>query len=206
MERKVILAAGLSVHIPVYEHTDVIGIDRGALTAVRQGIPLRCAIGDFDSVSEAEKAEIAAVCTLQTLPRHKNETDSEAAIRYAVDQGYEEIVLYGGLGGRMDHALANFYLLMHRDFPLVLQDEHHRIMKCKTGTYTVKKQFTYLSILALEPTIISESGVAYPLSKRCITPADIYPISNEIINTEALVTVHEGSILLFQCEDIKSCG
>ena len=202
MSRKVILAAGLCEHIPLWKDADVIGVDRGALIAVRQKVSLRYAIGDFDSSTAQEKAEIAAACEIHTLPRHKNETDSEAAIQYALDQGYEEIILYGGLGGRMEHALANLYLLMHRDYPLTLQDEHHIITKCKPGTYYVKKQFTYLSLLALEPTIISESGVAYPLHKRQITPTDIYPISNEIIADLAEIIVHEGNVLLFQCEDV----
>lgn len=203
MARKVILAAGMSKHIPIWDDADVIGIDRGALIAVRQGIPLRCAIGDFDSISITEKAEIEKVCELHALPRHKNETDSEAAILYALKQGYEEIILYGGLGGRMDHALANLYLLMHRDFPLTLRDEHHIITKHPPGTYVIKKQFTYLSLLALEPSLISESGVAYPLHKRRITPGDIYTISNEITADQAEITIHEGKILLFQSEDCK---
>ncbi len=200
------MAAGLSEHIVMDEHADVIGVDRGALTAVRQGIPLRCAIGDFDSINEIEKAEIAAVCEMHTLPSHKDETDSEAAILYALQQGYEEIILYGGLGGRMDHALANLYLLMYRDFPLTLQDEHHIITKHQAGTLIVEKRFTYLSILALEATIISESNVAYPLHKRHIKPGDVYTISNEITADHAEIIIHEGSILLIQCEDInKRC-
>lgn len=206
MNQKVLLAAGLSGRIPLSADTDIIGIDRGALIAVRQGISLSCAIGDFDSISAAEKAELEAVCPLYPLPCRKNETDSEAAIQYALAKGYKEIILYGGLGGRMDHTLANLYLLMHRDLPLTLADAHHQIIKCKVGTYPIKKQFTYLSLLALEPSIISESGVAYPLTKRRITVSDIYPISNEIIADQAVITVHEGSILLIQCEDLHSCG
>ena len=83
MSRKVILAAGLCEHIPLWKDADVIGVDRGALIAVRQKVSLRYAIGDFDSITAQEKAEIAAACEIHTLPGHKNDTDSEGALQYA---------------------------------------------------------------------------------------------------------------------------
>ena len=93
---------------------------------------------------------------------------------------------------------------MHRDLPLILMDEHHLIMKLQKGSYQLPHRFSYLSFLALEKTVISESGVAYPLDRRMITPHDIYPISNEIIDDFAKITIHEGSVIVFQCEDGES--
>lgn len=201
MTKKIMLTAAMSQNIPRLSDCDYIGIDKGALTAIRAQIPLICAIGDFDSVTEAEKAEIAAQCPIETLPRHKDETDSEKGILYALEHGYDEIILYGGLGGRIDHTTANLYLLMYRDLPLTLMDEHHCIKRLKKGRHQIPKLFTYLSFLALEKTVISEAGVVYPLNRRMITPKDIYPISNEIISDYAEITIHEGSVIMFQCED-----
>lgn len=201
MTKRIMLIAAMSKTIKAAADCDVVGIDRGALIALRQNIPLRCAIGDFDSVSESERKELAAYCPIEVLPAHKDETDSEKGILYALEHGYDEIILYGALGGRMDHTLANLYLLMHRDLPLVLMDEHHFICKLTEGSYHIPKRFRYLSFLALEKSVISEANVAYPLIKRTITPKDIYPISNEIIADEAAITIHEGSVLMIQCED-----
>ncbi len=195
------LVATLAEHIPHLSDCDVIGIDRGAYLAICEGLSLRCAIGDFDSVSAEELACIKAHCPIEKLPTHKDETDSEKGILYAQAQGYQTIILYGGLGGRMDHTLANLYLVMHRDWNVILMDDHHIICKLKKGTYEIPKRFTYLSFLALEPTTITECGVAYPLQKRKITPYDIYTISNEISDSHATITIHEGSVLMIQCED-----
>ncbi len=201
MSEKVMLIAGMAHHIPQMEDCDYIGIDRGAWIAMQENITLKCAIGDFDSISEKEKNRIESHYPIMQLPQHKDETDTEQALLYAMEQGYKEIILYGGLGGRMDHTLANLHLLMHRDLPLVLMDEHHEIRKLKKGNYTIIPKFKYLSFLALEKTIITEKKVAYPLQKRLISQKDIYTISNEILNDYAEIIIHEGSVLIIQCED-----
>lgn len=205
MSETVMLVAARATKIPRLADCDVIGIDRGAYLAICEGIIPLCAIGDFDSVNEEERAVIEAHCPMEILPTHKDETDSEKGIYYALEQGYRHIILYGALGGRTDHTLANLYLLMHRDLPLTLMDAHHRIRKLKQGTYRISKHYAYLSFLALEPTIITEVGVAYPLVERRITPTDIYPISNEIIADKAIITIHEGSVIMIECEDEHPC-
>lgn len=201
MSCKVMLVATLAKQVPVFKDCDYIGIDRGALIAIRQGIQLQCAIGDFDSINEEEKEEVTRHCPIEELPFHKDETDTEQGIFYALQQGYDDIILYGGIGGRLDHTLANLYLLMNRDLPLTLMDEHHEIKVLKKGIYQIPKRFTYLSFLALEDSQITETGVAYPLYERSINTKDIYPISNEILQNHADVTIHYGRVLMIQCED-----
>lgn len=197
------LIAGLANSIPYDPSYTYVGIDHGAVCAIEQGIPLRCAIGDFDSVTKEERARIEAYTTIEKLPAHKNETDTEVAVLYALEHAYEDIILFGGIGGRLDHTLANLNLIIHRELPITLMDEHHECRVLKPGSYTIKKRFRYLSFIALEPSCISEKNVLYPLDKRNITPADIYPISNEIRNEEAMITIHSGKVLMIQCEDTK---
>lgn len=201
---QIMLIAGLAKQIPIMENCDYVGIDRGALIAMNQGIPLRCAIGDFDSITKNEKKAIETYTEIAQLPAHKDETDTEIAIFYALEHKYDRIYLYGGLGGRMDHCLANLALIIHRDLPIVLMNEHHYICKLKIGTYQIPKRFRYLSFLALEDSCISEEGVAYPLHHQPLTPSDIFPISNEIQNDCAQITIHKGSVLMIQCKDASN--
>lgn len=198
---KVVLIAGMCQDVPVWEGYDYIGIDRGALCCVKQQIQMLCAVGDFDSVSEVEKQQIAQVTSILPLPEHKNETDTEVAIHYALQHDYDEIVLYGGLGGRIDHELANVYLLMNRNLPIILMNEQNRMRVLHPGVYHIKKHYTYLSFLALEESCISEEGVAYPLHFRSINNQDIYTISNEIIEEHATITIHEGSVIMIEAND-----
>lgn len=199
---KVILVAGMSQKIPVIEGYDYIGIDHGAISCINQEIPMVCAVGDFDSVSEEEKQQIQKKTSMLPLPAHKNETDTEVAVEEAMQRGYEEIILYGGLGGRIDHELANLYLIMHRKLPITLMNEQNRIKRLEPGVYKIEKSsYTYLSFLALCDSCISESGVAYPLDHCDISNQDIFTVSNEIIEQEALITIHHGSVLMIETRD-----
>lgn len=197
---RVVLVAGMS-QCPPRLDADYIGVDHGAFTCLEHGIPMIAAVGDFDSVSEQERKQIAEATTLLQLPSHKDETDSEVAITYAMEQGYDDIILYGALGGRLDHELANLHLMLYRNLPLTLMNEHNTVKIITPGTYHVKKIFRYLSFLALEDSCISERGVAYPLDHKFLTVQDIYSISNEILGDEAVITLHSGRMMMMQCDD-----
>lgn len=200
--RGVVLISGLAQDVYYKAGYDVIGVDHGALICAQQGIRMKAAIGDFDSVTKEEYQQIQTMTDrIERLPAHKNETDTEEAVQYALAHGYDDILIYGALGGRLDHELANLYLLMHRDYPITLLNEHNRIQLLKPGTYQIQKEYTYLSFLALEDSQISETGVAYPLTKRNLTPSDIFGVSNEIIAAYATITVHKGRVLMIEASD-----
>lgn len=201
MRKIVLLAAGMTSVVPDMMDVDYIGVDHGAVCIMKQGLPMCAAIGDFDSVSKEEYEALCAYTKVEKLPTHKNETDSEVAINYALQQGYEQIILYGGLGGRIDHEMANIHLMIQRDLPLKLMDETNEIQVLKPGTYEIEKHHKYLSFLPLEDTCISESGVAYPLDHCPLKKEDIFPMSNEILNTKAQITIHSGKVLMMQSDD-----
>lgn len=200
---KVILVAAMSTTVPKYADADYIGIDHGAVSCMNQQIPMLMAIGDFDSTSETELQALQGYTNVHKLQVHKNETDSEEAIAYALERGYDELILYGSLGGRVDHELANLHLLIYRDLPITLMDEQNIVKVIKPGTYEVEKEHTYLSFLALEESCITETGVAYPLHECKIIPSDIFPVSNEIMDTYATITLHYGRMLMIQSDDKK---
>ena len=44
----------------------------------------------------------------------KDISDSEAAVNLAKELGYEEIIILGGLGNRMDHSYVNLKLMQKK--------------------------------------------------------------------------------------------
>lgn len=192
------LLAGLCKQVPAFE-LPLIGIDRGAVTAMRLGCELLAAIGDFDSICDDELLELKAYTKVIQLNTHKNETDSEAAINYARSLGYDEIILYGGLGGRIDHELINLSLLVNQS-NITLMNERNRIRLIDFGTYHQQRDYHYLSFMPLEECVITLKGVAYPLDHCIVHPWDTFTTSNEIID-EAEIIVHQGRLLMIECDD-----
>ena len=158
---KVVLVAGRAYQIPLIEHADYYGVDHGAICCMHQQIKMKKAIGDFDSITFDELEELKKNTKVIQLPTHKDETDSEAAILIAMEDGYDEIILFGGLGGRIDHEMVNLHLMLYRDYPLTLMDENNTVKVLSKGTYEVEKTHRYLSFLPLEESCISSPFCRY---------------------------------------------
>ena len=69
-------------------------------------------VGDMDSLDPKRQADYEAKgCRVVRHPRQKDETDTELALHEAFRAGATEIWIWGALGFRIDHALANIALL-----------------------------------------------------------------------------------------------
>ena len=83
------------------EEDMVIAADKGYIHAREAGITPTMIIGDFDSSNQPDGDLVIKLNPI------KDYTDTKAALMVAEDWGYENIVVYGGLGGRDSHTLAN---------------------------------------------------------------------------------------------------
>lgn len=70
-------------------------------------------IGDMDSIRSfvGEKDLKAKGIEVINLERDKDFTDGEAGLKYLIDKGVKEIVIYGLDGGRLDHIIGNIGLM-----------------------------------------------------------------------------------------------
>jgi thiamine pyrophosphokinase len=95
--------------------TDVVAADGGYARAVRLGLRPRLLVGDLDSLSAgALAAAVADGVVVQRADVAKDESDAELALLEAVRRGATRITVLGAFGGpRLDHALANLWLLAH---------------------------------------------------------------------------------------------
>ncbi len=92
----------------------VIAADAGALLARPLGLPLDLIVGDADSLGDARLAEFAtAGVAIERSPIDKDASDTELALLAAASRGATELVVLGAFGGRLDHALANVWILAH---------------------------------------------------------------------------------------------
>ena len=91
-----------------------VGIDRGSLYLQEAGLPLNLAIGDFDSLTSEEKVTVFNYANETiTAPSEKDDTDTQLALSVILTRYPEaKIELIGVTGGRMDHFLANLWLVL----------------------------------------------------------------------------------------------
>ncbi|WP_314110458.1 thiamine diphosphokinase [uncultured Solobacterium sp.] len=201
METSVAIILKRCESIPTAEN--YIGVDKGALTLARNGKRMLLAIGDFDSVEESDLAYIKEYSdTLLQLNPIKDDTDSEAAVMYAIEKGYQKIHLYGGLGGRLDHAMINLRLVSRFPETVYLHDQNNFIYSLAEGVHSIdKRDYTYISFFTEDKATISLEGLKYPLDKQQLTNKDTYTTSNEILEDRGIVTVHAGKVTVIQSKD-----
>ena len=198
---KVILVANRIDSLAFDPNCDYIGIDKGALYCMCHQIPLVRAIGDFDSISEADAQALNKYCEVEKLHPIKDDSDSEHALYYAWKQGYEDITIMGVCGGRLDHFYAVLELLMYGDIDFKIVDRQNTIYRCRKGCYEISKRSRYISFFALRPMHMTVSGVKYPLEHALISSKDAsYLLSNEILHETAYLEI-DDDLIIMECDD-----
>lgn len=211
---KILLVAGGDPnHWPAFsnEFEKIIGIDRGNLFLLRQGIVPDLAIGDFDSLNEAEKVEVfSQVTEILTSPAEKDDTDTQLALVTAFERfPTAEVTLIGATGGRLDHLLANLWLGVEPRFrPFLSQikivDQGNVVSYLAPGSYQLAQNpsMKYLAFCCLTPVKkLVLKNVKYELSGvDFLQPTSL--ASNEFLTGMAEVSFLTGLIAVIQSRDI----
>lgn len=188
----------------------LIAADSGMDFFYRNGIKPDVIVGDFDSAASESLEFFRAQddIQMQELNPVKDDTDTEAAIRFAIEMGAEQITILGGTGSRLDHVLGNIELLgigLQEKVSMELLDASNRIRMLDHGIAMRKEeQFgTYVSLIPYTTEVehLTLRGFQYPLSDYCLKGFCSLGISNEIIEEEASISFEEGILLLIESRD-----
>lgn len=181
------------------ENIRLIAADRGLEFFLDYLILPDVVIGDFDSLSEdgknflemqnedipyggmlewkLQKGEGKVVEVVRLRPE-KDDSDTQSAMNYAIQNGAKEIVILGVTGNRVDHLMANFGLLIlaqKQDTEVALADRYNYMKLIPSGTILKKaEQFgKYVSFFPLggDVTGLTLEGFKYPLDKYHLTTA-----------------------------------
>ena len=192
------------------EITTWVGVDRGAIRLIKEGIAPFISIGDFDSVTHEEKETILKASTIcLSLPEEKDETDTEQALLEVMNRfPSESIYLFGATGGRIDHFLQNFYMMAHPRFRSLLPsfriiDERNIIFYLLPGIHKIKKTKNkkYLSVFCLSPTKkLTLDGMKYSLKEEDVEFVRGF-VSNEFEEEEATIRFESGLIAIVLSQD-----
>lgn len=193
------------------EFSEIIAVDGGIEAAYKMGIVPTHMIGDFDTVDlslVAKLKEQKVQCI--TLNPHKDQTDTQEAVDWALKLGSEEIWIIGAIGTRMDHTLANIGLLegIRRAGCKGYILNSHNKMYLVHDRQVLNRETLYGPYVSLIPftqhvTGVTLKGFAYPLEKQNfetgVCPG--WGVSNELVDDTAVITVENGVMLVMETRD-----
>jgi len=191
----------------------VVAADGGARHAERLGVSLDLWVGDGDSLdAEGMAALVAGDVPMQQASPHKDESDTELAIRAALERGVDGVVLVGALGGtRIDHALANIGLLAMDALAgraVTMLDAGSRIRLLRApgpdgGAARLDLAGRLGDLVSLLPVGIGVEGVtttglAYPLADEPLPAGPARGLSNVRVDPSAAVELRRGMLLVVE--------
>jgi thiamine pyrophosphokinase len=187
----------------------VICADGGLEKVKSYGIMPDVIIGDFDSVDISVLKQYESYnVPIEKFPSEKDCTDMDLAVEFAVSKGYNNIILTGASGSRLDHTLGNI-MLMEKYFKtgvnitIIDNNNEMRIISDNTDLIIDFKEGYYISIIPVDDFIqgINLKGFKYNLYNVNVQRGSTLCISNQIVNHKGRITLRKGTAILFISKD-----
>lgn len=212
MYQKIIIITGGRLIEPVFFRKKmeeigkcfIICCDGGARNLHHLAIKPDVIIGDMDSIDHSLlKSFSAKEVRIIRYPEHKDFTDTELALDYAMDLKPEKILIWGALGGRIDHTLANVYLLskgQEKGVKVSLMDEYLEtfVLDHETSFEHAAGQTVSLIALSSEVTGLNLQGFLYPLQDGTLKIGESHGLSNVINHSHANISLRCGKLLVIR--------
>lgn len=182
----------------------IIAADAGFSALEKIGVMADLAVGDFDSLGHVPRLE-KTICH----PVDKDDTDTALALAEGMKLGFRNFVIYGGLGGRLDHTIANLqncagasehgavcWLWGEGNATCTFSDGALQFEAGKTGM---------VSVFAADRACgVTLQGLRFPLENACLTSTVPLGVSNAFTGVESVIQVADGTLIVMWNEDAKS--
>jgi thiamine pyrophosphokinase len=181
----------------------VVAADAGALLAEPLGLRLDLVVGDGDSLGEAALAGLEAQgIAVERSPADKDSSDTELALIAAAGRAADEVIVLGAFGGRLDHALANVWILAHpalagRTVSLLDGRSRVRLLSATAGDGStppvgldlVERPGDLVTLLPFDgpATGVTTSGLRWRLVEASLPAGFSRGLSNEILAADGRV-------------------
>lgn len=188
----------------------IIAVDNGLKILNEFNIKPNYIVGDFDTLdSNILKLYIEdKSIEIRRFNPIKDNTDTDIAIRLAIELKSNEIVVIGAIGTRLDHVLGNIQILKYaldNGVKCKIVDANNEIQLINKTTILEKKEITrkYVSLIPLTEKVehINLKGFKYKLKDGTLTIGSSLGISNEICEEKATIEFNNGILILISSKD-----
>lgn len=182
----------------INENDFVVCADAGYKFAIKNNIIPDLIVGDFDSSEYPQNINTEIV----KLPTHKDDTDLHYAVNLALERGFNDFLLTGVTGGRLDQTFAtvatlNYLSEMNVNCKVSDLDSDMMIVSSNM-VFKKPKLESYFSVFSITEKArgVTIKGAEYILNNAELT--NIFPIgvSNEFKIDNIEVFVKEGKLLV----------
>ncbi len=172
--------------------------DTAYLAAKAEGITPDIVIGDFD---HGEAKALQNEANTVRVPCEKDDTDTMLCIKYAIEKGADSLTIVGGIGGRLDHTVANLQSLAYAEshgIRAVLTNGKNEAFLMRGAMKIPKKDGFYLSVFAFDSICegVSIRGTKYEVENVTLDHNFPLGVSNEISAELAQIEVKRGRLLI----------
>ncbi|SHI04431.1 thiamine diphosphokinase [Sporanaerobacter acetigenes] len=185
----------------------IVCADGGANHIAKIGFIPDLVVGDLDSIND----DTLNIINTENVPilkysTHKDYTDTELAIEYLIDKGMDEIIFMGVTGSRIDHTLANLYLLnklLKRDIRGIIVDDKNTIYITNSVLELKRKEGTFVSVIPISSNgaKVTLKGFLYETNEVLFEFSSTLGVSNQIVKEKGIIEVLNGTCLVIVSKD-----
>ncbi|MCL2401097.1 MAG: thiamine diphosphokinase [Oscillospiraceae bacterium] len=175
----------------------IIAADGGFAALISRGVAPDIVVGDFDSLGEIPDHPNVAIS-----PEEKDDTDMRIAVDHGLTRGCNAFIIDGGLGGRLDHTLANMQLLTYiakKNATGVLIGHDICVTAVANGTIRFSPGASGgVSVFCAGDRAegVTITGLKYALQNGVLTGDYPIGVSNECIGERAEISVCNGMLIV----------
>ncbi len=184
----------------------IVSADGGAENALKMNLIPDVVIGDMDSIKVTVKENIRVKSNKTryiSTSTDKDKSDTQLAVEYALKLGIKKMIIVGTLGDRIDHSLANLFLLASPS----LRDIDIRILTDNSEIFIIRKPRTLsgeigkiVTLISLSPYtyFIKTKGLKYKLENEKLMFSPVRGVSNVFTENKVYINIKEGILMIIK--------
>lgn len=195
MDKKCCIVAAGPSELYITEDSFIIAADAGLKKLNEKGIKADLIIGDFDSGEEPIGENVIK------FPVEKDDTDTLLALKEGIKAGYDTFYISGGIGGQLDHTVANLQALAYaveNGVRAYLVGNGQCAFVTDIGACFKAKKEGRFSAFAFggDAENVKISGLKYESGGVTLKSSFPLGVSNAFIGNESSVTLEKGKLLI----------
>lgn len=181
-------------------YSTIICADGGANSAKKIGVVPNFIVGDLDSISISTLKYFNLKSKIIKYKR-QNDTDVEKSLKFAINKKFDEVILLGVTGDRLDHTICNLGIVLKffDKIKISLVSEKSLLLPINKTTYFKSKTGETISLYAFDnKTKITSTGLKYKLINTALPFGVKESTSNVAVQNNIKLKVTDGIVFVIR--------